>query len=50
MRRMRTAVELGALLSWSAGAAWLFFVFVPAALLATGVLLAAVSWLLDGPA
>lgn len=50
MRRARTTAELGALACWAAGCVLLFFVLPAAGLLATGVLLAAVSWLLDGPA
>lgn len=50
MKRTRTAVEAAALLCWATGTAFLFALTVAGGLLATAVLLGAVSYVLGGSA
>lgn len=50
MKRTRTAVEAAALLCWAVGSAWLYAATVAGGLLATAVLLGAISYVLGGPA
>lgn len=50
MKRTRTAVEALALLCWAAGSVALYALTVAGGLLATAILLGAVSYVLGGPA